>query len=254
MRMKTDIFIPEKLKVGFQNRGDTYTGKLAYVTYYDAKGVLRKEKSWEGWRSKHLTPLEIENTPTSGFVLNKKAGGYDTGWNHRQTYVRIYDPRGFEFEISIPNLLYILENTNSIKGKGLEGDFIYGWSGTELLLIPTSAPDYKEMAEFSELMHSKTKIKAKELIIGATYKSKQNKTLVYLGKYDSYCSWRGTPEGKKHFFRIISESSWDRYETLKTLGDKIVGVVSEECVSNYADLMAELEREKTYNPRQKHRV
>lgn len=28
----------------------------------------------------------------------------------------------FEFEITIENLLYILENANPIKGKGLEGE------------------------------------------------------------------------------------------------------------------------------------
>ena len=117
--MKTTIFLPSKINVGFQNRNDTYTKKLAYVIYYDNKGVLRKEKSWDGWRDKTIPNEEYDNIPTSGFVLNKKVGGYDTGWNHRQTYVRVYDPRNFEFEISVPNLLYILENATSTKGKGL---------------------------------------------------------------------------------------------------------------------------------------
>ncbi len=39
------FFIPSKIKVGFQERSDTYTGKLAYIIYYDNKGVLRKERS-----------------------------------------------------------------------------------------------------------------------------------------------------------------------------------------------------------------
>ena len=124
--MNTTIFLPKTIKVGYQNRSDTYTGRLAYVIYYDQQNKLRKERSWEGWRDNKIEPQEFSNEPTSGFVLNKKVGGYDTGWNHRQTYTRVYDPRGFEFEITIPNLLYILENANSIKGKGLEGDFIYG--------------------------------------------------------------------------------------------------------------------------------
>src|SRR5574343_1729160 len=139
--MKSNIFIPKKIKVGFQNREDTYTKKLAYVIYYDEKGVLRKETSWQSWRDKTIEPVEFDNVPFSGFVLNKKVGGYSNyHWNPRQTYVRIYDPRDFEFEITVPNLLYILENGNSIKGKGLEGDFVYGWDGTELVLIPTCAP------------------------------------------------------------------------------------------------------------------
>lgn len=84
--------IPDKIKVGFQKRSDTYTGKLSYITYINKKGKLAKETSWEGWRDEKITPLEFDNVPTEGFVLNKKAGGYSTGWNHRQTYCRVYDP------------------------------------------------------------------------------------------------------------------------------------------------------------------
>lgn len=43
--MKSNIFIPKKIKVGFQERSDTFTKKLAYVIYYDQKGKLRKEKN-----------------------------------------------------------------------------------------------------------------------------------------------------------------------------------------------------------------
>jgi len=62
--------------------------------------------------------------------------------------------------------LYILENTNSIKGKGLEGDFIYGWDGKELVLIPTSSPDYVEISQFNKILHKKNYVKVKDLIIG----------------------------------------------------------------------------------------
>ena len=41
--MKANIFIPKKINVGFQNRDDTYTGKLAYVIYYDEKGNYEKK-------------------------------------------------------------------------------------------------------------------------------------------------------------------------------------------------------------------
>ena len=86
------------------------------------KGKLRKEASWNSWRDDKIPNDEFENVPIEGFVLNKKAGDYSTGWDHRHAYCRVYDPRGFEFEITIENLLYILENANCIKGKGLEGD------------------------------------------------------------------------------------------------------------------------------------
>lgn len=186
--MKSNIFIPKKVNVGYQKRSGTYTGKLAYIIYYDEKGKLRKEASWSSWRDDKIPNNEFENIPTSGFVLNKKVGDYDSGWNHRQAYCRIYDPRNFEFEITIENLLYILENTNSIKGKGLEGDFVYGWDGKDLILIPTESPDYKEMETYNSLIHSNEKIKASDLIIGATYLTKSNEERIYMGKFDYYSS------------------------------------------------------------------
>ena len=82
--ISTTIYVPKKIKVGFNNRNDTYTGKLAYIIYYDEKGKLRKETSWNSWRDKSIDPEEYDNEPTSGFVLNKKVGDYSGSWgNHR---------------------------------------------------------------------------------------------------------------------------------------------------------------------------
>lgn len=152
--MKSSIFIPKKINVGFRERKDTYTKKLAYVIYFDEKNVLRKEKSWNSWRDHSIENIIYENVPTSGFVLNKKVGDYVSDWNHRQAYIRVFDPRGFEFEITIENLLYILENVNSIKGKGLEGEFIYGWDGKDLILMPTDSSDYKDITKFNDIIHN----------------------------------------------------------------------------------------------------
>lgn len=74
--MRNSIFIPKTINVGYQDRLGTYTGKLAYVIYYDEKGKLRKETSWNGWRDKNIPNNEYDNIPTEGFVLNKKAGDY----------------------------------------------------------------------------------------------------------------------------------------------------------------------------------
>jgi hypothetical protein len=75
----TKLNIPDTIKVGFQNRQGTYTGKLAYVVYKDKKGVLRKEKSWNGWKDDKIPAQEFENVPTDGFVLNKKVGDHGGG-------------------------------------------------------------------------------------------------------------------------------------------------------------------------------
>lgn len=267
--MNTTIFIPKKISVGFQERSGTYTGKLAYIIYFDEKGILRKEASWNSWRDNDIEAVVCDNEPTSGFVLNKKVGGYSTGWNHRQTYCRIYDPRGFEFEITISNLLYILENTNSIIGKGLEGEFVYGWDGKDLILIPTSSPDYKELMEYNKLIHEKNYVKTKDLVIGGTYRDKHNVDYVYLGRFDYYditshkkyygsgsydYNWVYSPvnKGKHHFFgRLTTNYDNKPYlglEILKSLGQKFISVISSECAGNYADLYEMLENRTEFSP------
>ncbi|MGL5149191.1 MAG: hypothetical protein ACRC7N_01290, partial [Clostridium sp.] len=238
--MKNSIFIPKQINVGFQNRSDTYTKKLAYVVYFDEKGVLRKETSWNSWRDKEIENQVLENIPTDGFVLNKNVGGYNTGWNHRNSYIRVYDPRGFEFEIGLENLLYILENTNSIKGKGLEGEFIYGWDGKDLVLIPTSSSDYKEIKEYNEVVHNKEYIKAKDLKVGATYLTKSNDALIYMGKYMAYGYYSNNK--KQFWFAKKSNKRYgviDGYEfcELKSITpNKIIKCIDENCTEEYPNI------------------
>ena len=244
------IYIPNKLKVGFQNRSGTYTGKLAYVIYYDQKGKLRKEASWENWRSKDIEPEEYENEPASGFVLNKKVGCYATHYDARQTYVRVYDPRGFEFEITVPNLLFILENTNSIKGKGLEGEFVYGWDGTELVLIPVDSPDYAKHVEVANQLNNGTYyMDPKELKIGYRYKLKGESwrnEIIYMGKFKEYDRFGKPKSGKKHFFFIDGKTPW--LGTATSMKDRIYECLSESPDERYPELLEQMERNTMFSP------
>lgn len=206
------LIIPETIRVGYQNREDTYTGKLAYVTYIDVKGVHRSEKSWNGWRDHKIKPKDFKNEPTTGFVLNKKVGGHSWGWNPRQTYARVYDPRGFEFEIDIVNLLFILDETSSIKGKGLEGEFVYSWDGKNIVLLPVTSVNYTESFKFTELQAQK--VVKKDMREGCLYRNKSNQTVMYLGRHEvfQYKNWRGGATlTKMHVFRVLDnfEQEWD---------------------------------------------
>ena len=241
--MNSAIFLPDKINVGFQNRADTYTGKLAYVIYYDSKGVLRKQASWNSWRDSKIPSEEFKNSPTHGFVLNKKAGGYSTGWNYRQSCIRIYDPRGFEFEISVENLLYILENTNSLKGKGLEGEFVYGWDGTNLLLIPCGSPDYVSLVSYNDILKKNKKIKGKDLVVGGTYLTKANDEVIYMGVYDYY-EYSTVSDAKHYFFYNSNKDCFENYKTLSF----IIDTAFDQCISSYASLFSKLEYYERYNP------
>lgn len=246
------IYIPSKIKVGYCNRPDTYTGKLAYVIYYDENGKLRKEPSWQSWRDESIEPDEYDNLPIEGFVLNKKVGGTNWHGNLRQTYTRIYDPRGFEFEITVPNLLYILEHASSIRGKGLEGEFVYGWDGTDLVLVPTSAPEYQEREEVKrKLFHTASEyLKPSEIKPGFEYQT-NTRTIVYMGRFMQY-DFHGEECGLRHFFFVkdVYESGrvfWHR-NTRSSLSKFALaepeGVPSE----NYEELLDKLESDYTYSP------
>jgi hypothetical protein len=259
--MKTNIFIPNKINVGYQERSGTYTGKLAYVIYWDAKGKLRKETSWNSWRNKEIDNTEFENVPTEGFVLNKKVGGGNDGWNSRNTYARVYDPRGFEFEISIENLLYLLENTSCIKGKGIEGELVYGWDGKELVLIPVESVDYKEISSYSTNLKDKPNLKGKDLTIGGTYLSKGNEEVVYMGRFDyadyadSYYVEKGdkiSKKNKKYFFMsVLEKTNWRgeicNLEAYITIGKNILEEITSDCHADYARLHTSLEGNPHYS-------
>jgi len=184
--MNTSLYIPSTLKVGYQKRSDTYSGKLAYVTYIDDKKKHRKFKSWDGWCQKEGRE-DMENEPMSGFVLNRDVGGTKRSWGSwdaRIEKVRVYDPRGFEIEISIPNLLFVMTECSSIKGKGLEGEFVYSWSGPELVLLPVGSQEYKESSKFTKLQGKK--VAMNDLKEGHLYQTKDKQNLLFLGRHNWY--------------------------------------------------------------------
>jgi hypothetical protein len=210
--MNNKFSIPKILNIGYNERSDTYTGKLAYVTYTDAKGVLRKEHSWNNWRDSKINPDTFENVPTSGFVLNRNGGGAHesySSWNTRNEFIRVYDPRGFEFEISLMNLLFILQECTSIKGKGLEGELIYAWDRADLVLLPISSKEYQNSLVHTHLQTKK--FSAKELKEGEVYLFKDGSRKMYLGKHDYHqyghvgysnidISVQSTYKGKRFYF------------------------------------------------------
>lgn len=324
--MNSKLFIPSKIKAGFNPRSDTYSGKLAYVIGLDGK-KWRKEPSWLGWiynyssgpeieiekkkqfdentkrqtewyhqieqsvknnpsayqsdhyyrdylkdslegflekrvgtykkfqpnigrktNDKSMIPVELDNVPTEGFVLNKKVGGYSSGWDHRATYCRVYDPRGFEFEISMENLLFILAECNSMKGKGLEGEFVYAWSGKDLVLLPTSSEDYTASNIYTKAQSGK--VSAKELEVGLTYKHKSMDDYVYLGRFNYFnenYSYRTELTGltckKAHIFYNITSPKDNEFIGLTALAP-LISKVTDSQISNFSEIFDKFTKSK----------
>ena len=212
-----------------------------YLKYKGCESLDKYSFNLYGYKTDiTIEPIEFDNIPLEGFVLNRKAGGYSSGWNHRQTYCRVYDPRGFEFEITIPNLLYILEHSNSIKGKGLEGKFIYGWDGKDLVLVPEESPEYKEMIEFTSIQD--LKVKKKDLILGGIYLCSDNIQRTYLGESE-YFSYRGIPLGKKLWWGKTKEDKYFDNNNMTTI-KKYVGMNDD-----YPFFIDNLSKSEYYRPR-----
>ncbi len=250
------MYIPKLIKVGYQERKDTYTGKLAYVIYTDDKGILRKEKSWQGWRDNKINPDDFENEPTEGFVLNRKAGGVGSGWgwHDRVEKVRVYDPRDFEFGISIPNLLFILQECSAIKGKGLEGEFVYAWNGTELVLLPVGCKEYEEC--FTYTKRQSVQITKEKIVEGHCYLMKDGTEVIYLGRHPfiNYRKYENSPSSikKDHiFFKTeFLEKEPNKYKNpyINESGfTKIGEVCNNDCIHpQYPDAFDKFKKSKWY--------
>jgi hypothetical protein len=235
----SDLFIPKKIKVGFQKRDGTYTGLLAYVIYYDNKGVLRKEKSWEGWRSKNIKPEEYDNEPQDGFALNKDVKRFN--WSHfgsNRSYIRMYDPRGIEFEVTPENLIGILTETDCLK-RGLQSKFVYAWKGTELVLLPCNSEEYVKAKENTERQDQD--ISAKDLKPGCSYTTKKGEEVIYMGKFhwhewDRYTQ-KGRNSKKKHVFAYPKKPEYGGLFFYKNDVKFLAVLNSPDAVINYADLV-----------------
>ena len=182
--MKDDrafLKIPDKILVGYKNREDTFSGRLAFITYMSG-GKISKEVSWTKWRDKSIPSDEFDNTPTSGFVINKSVGGYNYGYfRKRGEWVRIHDPRGFEFELSVSNLIYLVQECDITHGE-LAGEFIYSWDGSDLVLLPVGSSDYVATKEM-EAARASASLSWKTMDIGTKYSFKYGSSLYYIGKH-----------------------------------------------------------------------
>lgn len=181
--MRNEMYIPKTITVGFQKRSDTFTGKLAYVIYRDHKNKLRKEGSWNGWRDKSIEAVTFDNEPTPGFTLNKgvQRDGY---WGNGRSVIRVWDPRDFEFEISVDNLIGILMHSDVSK-RDITEPCVFAWYGTELVLLPTNSVEYQESVKYTE--KQTVKFSTKSLVVGHTYEQRRGGTdVVYLGRLETY--------------------------------------------------------------------
>lgn len=236
------LYIPSTITVGFQKRHDTFTGKLAYVIYTDHKGVLRKQKSWDGWRDQTIPTVTVDNTPTPNFTFNKGVQR-DGHWGSGRSVIRVWDPRDFEFEISVDNLIGILMHSD-VSRRDIVEQCVYAWHGTELVLLPVNSVEYQNAVAHTSKQGNK--VSARDLVAGHTYFVKSgDDALVYLGYYDVYklADVRHTftntqlqaTHKKRHVFYDLNRDKVAEPETNHVA--KLAGVVSNEVHADYAAMV-----------------
>jgi hypothetical protein len=253
-QMKTNLFIPKTITVGYVTRDDTFTKKLAYIIYTDAKGVLRKEKSWQNWRDQTIDPNIFDNEPSTDFTFNKGVRRYSDWQGSGRSMIRVWDPRGFEFEITLENLEGLLMHSDVSKRSILQ-PCVYAWAGTELVLLPTNSQEYEQSVSHTDKQDMK--VSTKELGVGYTYELKKDATqVVYLGRFDTYgikynegnkyAAQSLTSEKKKpqHVFYDIARSTIE----FKSPSAYVARVLSEECHPEYAIFMDRFYSEYTSQP------
>lgn len=123
----------------------------------------------------------IKNIPQKGFSINKNTYS-EADYKSYVDGVTIFDPRGFEFSISIGNFLHLVRN-NVIDHGEIVAECILSWSvkGT-LVLLTTNSVGYKEALEYTQKQH--LKFDAEDLKKGLTYFTKNSKDpIVYLGRF-----------------------------------------------------------------------
>lgn len=224
-----DIKIPEKHYVGFQARSNDDV-PLGFMTPDGDDAAAKKRKATvDAWASgghygrtekKQIPAVSYENKKLTGFKLgrNVRHGGY--GWGQGNVKWRIEDPRGFELEISSPNLASIMLCTTIENGEILE-ECVWGRLGSENILLPVSSDVYKAAVANSE--RATKKVGLKDLKPGHYVVLQNGDEGIYLGQHFTYVTSGGSyynstgptagwQDKKRQFIGQYKDGEWKSLE------------------------------------------
>jgi hypothetical protein len=178
------MYIPESVKVRvrhdkqYDNATTAKTNNipLGFVTFVDEKGVLKKEKSWNGWGDEYIG--EFPNKPVSGYKLENMVTRSRHYYGSGRTLYRVIHPDGFAFEISTDNLFEICMEGNVKNGEFL-GSYLLAWEGQTLILLGEESSDYSKYVEVTKIVHQ-GHVSLGNLVVGQPYQDKNGK---YIGHY-----------------------------------------------------------------------
>lgn len=211
-------------------------------------------KVFQNWRKKGLKdeqpliPVEtFENEPTEGFYITSWGGGpknSKSSRHPREVFCEMLDSRrGYKFQITMDNLLYILEYCDILAGGALQGSFVYAWEAESVRLIPTKGANYLEIVEYSKTLWGGDFISKENFVPGTVYIYKDKTLRVYLGMYRNL-------KGKvtHHFmpYEAVKSFGSEKPEDLRQTYSQITPASLSKCCIGVADEQLTLEEFQRY--------
>lgn len=154
---------------------------LAYITYKDEEGKIRREGSWSKWGDEQL-PKPIPNIPREGFSIAGLTQRSSDWFGSGRTMFYVNHPEGFSFEITSDNLFSLMSYCDIIGGV-LQGKLILVWDGGNISLIPEDSDDYVKYSIQTKIATS-GQVAMKDLVPGRVYSNREGTDkYVYIGQF-----------------------------------------------------------------------
>lgn len=133
----------DELYVGFQKERYRTTENqriLAFATPKDDTTAGKKRVyTVDSWRDKKIPAKTVKNEPLHGFEIVDFATRYTTS----NKLIRVKDPRGFELEISVENLIELVSKPSSVVvGGKFSEPLVWGREDNLNWLTSTQHPEY----------------------------------------------------------------------------------------------------------------
>lgn len=146
MSTNTSIQIPEKMYVAFQRAMHDGHVHQGYMTSYGTDAASKKRManlrhSTGADKDNGLEPVVLENKPMYGFKISRALRS--NGWRSEIQTVSIEDPRGFQFDVTVANLIMLTDN-NLIHNGEIIQQCIWARDGQSNLLLPVNCQPYQD--------------------------------------------------------------------------------------------------------------
>lgn len=176
---KTNIVIPEHVLCGFV-RFKTANYLHGVVAPNDKKGKERINKTLskskrQYYALKGATEHEyvaLDNTPMTGFKILD---------NFMYSDILLLDPRGFQFEITVDNFIYLTKHAIIENGEILTPCVFARKTQNPAFLVPVSSDYYELGKKFAKIRS--TKVNISKVPFGANVTLHNGIKGIYLGKY-----------------------------------------------------------------------